>query len=70
MTFKLCNLGSKQAYFISAYVVRVPIFSFMTVDFLTLGLNLSVFDSALFGCTIQEKVLMSISLRPYVGKFK
>ena len=31
MTFKVCNLGSKQPYFNSAYVVRVPIFSFTTV---------------------------------------
>ena len=32
MTFKVFNLGSKQSYFTSAYVVRVPIFSFMTVS--------------------------------------
>ena len=31
MTFKVLNLGSKQPYFNSAYVVRVPIFSFATV---------------------------------------
>ena len=34
MTFKVCNLGSKQPYFNSAYVVRVPIFSFTTVLFI------------------------------------
>ena len=32
MTFKVCNLGSKQPYFNRAYVVRVPIFSFTTVS--------------------------------------
>ena len=26
MTFKVCNLGQKQPYFNSVYVVRVPIF--------------------------------------------
>ena len=31
MTFKVLNLGVKQPYFNSAYVVRVPIFSFTTV---------------------------------------
>ena len=31
VTFKVLNLGSKQPYFNSAYVVRVPIFSFTTV---------------------------------------
>ena len=31
MTFKVLNLGSKQPYFNSVYVVRVPIFSFTTV---------------------------------------
>ena len=31
MTFKVCNLGSKYAYFNSVYVVRVPIFSFRAV---------------------------------------
>ena len=36
MTFKLCNLGSKQPYFNTAYVVRVPIFSFTTVRYIFL----------------------------------
>ena len=31
MTFKVCNLCSKQPYFNSGYVGRVPIFSFRTV---------------------------------------
>ena len=31
MTFKVLNLRSKQPYFNSVYVVRVPIFSFTTV---------------------------------------
>ena len=31
MTFKVCNLGSKQPYFNSSYVVKVPIFSFRSV---------------------------------------
>ena len=31
MTFKVFNLGSKYPYFNRAYVVRVPIFSFVTV---------------------------------------
>ena len=31
ISFKICNLGSKQPYFNSAHVVRVPIFSFTTV---------------------------------------
>ena len=32
MTFKVCNLGSKQPYFYSSYEVRVPIFPFRTVS--------------------------------------
>ena len=32
MIFNLCNLGLKQPYFNSAYVVRVPIFSFIYLD--------------------------------------
>ena len=32
MTFKVFNLGPKQPYFNSVYVVRVPIFSFKTVN--------------------------------------
>ena len=31
-TFKVCNFGSKQPYFNSSYVVRVPIFSYRTVQ--------------------------------------
>ena len=39
MDFKLCNLGSRQPYFNSAYVVRVPTFSFTTVLQLSLLLT-------------------------------
>ena len=65
MTFKVCNLGSKHPYFNSAYVVRVPIFSFRTV-----GVTLTLTHLLMEGQIDMKSeifILMCVSINSYRG---